>query len=80
MRTSLGYAVTAAVLAVALGVLAAMAIAYGRPLAASALDTGLMLPLGTSAVTIGFGFLITFDEPPLDLRGLVDCSSRWPTP
>ena len=28
-----------------------------------------MLPLGTSAVTIGFGFLITFDEPPLDLRG-----------
>ena len=28
-----------------------------------------MLPLGTSAVTIGFGFLITFDEAPLDLRG-----------
>ena len=27
-----------------------------------------MLPLGVSAVTIGFGFLITLDEPPLDLR------------
>ena len=27
-----------------------------------------MLPLGTSAVTVGFGFLITLDEPPLDLR------------
>ena len=67
MRTSLGYAVTAAVLAVALGVCAAMAIAYGRR-SGQALDTGLMLPLGTSAVTIGFGFLITFDEPPLDLR------------
>ena len=44
-----------------------MAIAYGRR-SGQALDTGLMLPLGTSAVTIGFGFLITFDEPPLDLR------------
>ena len=27
-----------------------------------------MLPLGTSAVTVGFGFLITLDAPPLDLR------------
>ena len=27
-----------------------------------------MLPLGVSAVTLGFGFLITLDQPPLDLR------------
>ena len=27
-----------------------------------------MLPLGVSAVTIGFGFLIALDRPPLDLR------------
>ncbi len=27
-----------------------------------------MLPLGVSAVTVGFGFLITLDQPPLDLR------------
>ena len=27
-----------------------------------------MLPLGTSAVTVGFGFLIAFDRPPFDLR------------
>ena len=27
-----------------------------------------MLPLGVSAVTLGFGFLITLDRPPLDLR------------
>jgi thiamine transport system permease protein len=27
-----------------------------------------MLPLGVSAVTLGFGMLITLDEPPLDLR------------
>jgi thiamine transport system permease protein len=27
-----------------------------------------MLPLGVSAVTLGFGFLITLDHPPLNLR------------
>lgn len=31
-------------------------------------DALLMLPLGVSAVTVGFGFLIALDEPPLDLR------------
>ena len=32
------------------------------------LDSVFMLPLGVSAVTIGFGFLVTLDRPPLDLR------------
>ncbi|KRB80325.1 iron ABC transporter permease [Nocardioides sp. Root190] len=32
------------------------------------LDGFFMLPLGVSAVTLGFGFLIALDEPPLDLR------------
>ena len=32
------------------------------------LDGLFMLPLGVSAVTLGFGFLITLDQPPLDLR------------
>jgi thiamine transport system permease protein len=32
------------------------------------LDAFFMLPLGVSAVTVGFGFLITLDRPPLDLR------------
>lgn len=36
--------------------------------ARGALDALFMLPLGVSAVTLGFGFLITLDEPPLDLR------------
>ena len=39
------------------------------------LDTGLMLPLGTSAVTIGFGMLITFDVSPVDWR-----ASWWLVP
>lgn len=32
------------------------------------LDGLFMLPLGVSAVTLGFGFLIALDDPPLDLR------------
>jgi thiamine transport system permease protein len=32
------------------------------------LDGLFMLPLGVSAVTLGFGFLITLGHPPLDLR------------
>jgi thiamine transport system permease protein len=32
------------------------------------LDALFMLPLGVSAVTVGFGFLITLNRPPLDLR------------
>jgi thiamine transport system permease protein len=67
---SLRFAAAATVLAVALGLLAAGAIAYGRGAwHRRLLDTGLMLPLGTSAVTIGFGLLITMDRAPLDLRG-----------
>lgn len=32
------------------------------------LDSAFMLPLGVSAVTVGFGFLITLNQPPVDLR------------
>ncbi|TCJ29955.1 iron ABC transporter permease [Nocardioides jejuensis] len=32
------------------------------------LDGLFMLPLGVSAVTLGFGFLVTLDHPPIDLR------------
>ncbi|HEY5664227.1 MAG TPA: iron ABC transporter permease [Ilumatobacter sp.] len=57
----------ATVFAVVIGVLASVAIAaLGR--SGRWLDTGLMLPLGTSAVTIGFGMLITFDVAPVDWR------------
>ncbi|QQS24099.1 MAG: iron ABC transporter permease [Actinomycetota bacterium] len=74
VATSLRYACAAAIVALVLGALAAFAIA-GSGRAGRALDVGLMLPLGTSAVTIGFGILITFDEPPLDLR-----DSAWLVP
>ena len=40
----------------------------GRHGTGRGLDALLLVPLGTSAVTIGFGFLIALDQPPLDLR------------
>ncbi len=66
---SLRYALAATVIAVVIGGLAAAALTRrdaGRLV--RGFDALLMLPLGVSAVTVGFGFLIALDEPPLDLR------------
>ncbi|MFJ3658121.1 ABC transporter permease [Streptomyces nigra] len=66
---SLQYAVVATLIAVLVGGLAAAALTRrdaGRFV--RGFDALLMLPLGVSAVTVGFGFLISLDEPPLDLR------------
>ncbi|MFN8157549.1 MAG: iron ABC transporter permease [Candidatus Nanopelagicales bacterium] len=67
-RVSLSYAVVAMLIAVVVGGLAACAIAYARR-GGDAVDSAFTLPLGTSAVTVGFGLLITFAAAPLDLRG-----------
>jgi thiamine transport system permease protein len=41
----------------------------GRPsLLKTILDPLFMLPLGTSAVTLGLGYIVALDQPPLDLR------------
>jgi thiamine transport system permease protein len=66
-------AVDATLLAMLLGVLVAVVVsrrprARGGRHAVALLDSVFMLPLGVSAVTLGFGFLITLDRPPLDLR------------
>ena len=66
--TSLQVMVVAVVLAVVVGGVAALAIAAATT-GGKVLDTALMLPIATSAVTIGFGILITFDEDPVDWRG-----------
>ncbi|MEM9519016.1 MAG: iron ABC transporter permease [Actinomycetota bacterium] len=65
---SLVFAVVATALAVVVGLLASLVVVHGRTGLARIFDLGLTLPLGTSAVTIGFGILIALDEPPLDLR------------
>jgi thiamine transport system permease protein len=41
---------------------------WGERRLRTVLDGLFMLPLGVSAVTLGFGFLITLGRPPLDLR------------
>jgi thiamine transport system permease protein len=69
VRTSLVYAGIATTLAVTVGVAAATATAVRRDRLARGAETLLALPLGASAVTVGLGYLVALDEPPLDLRG-----------
>jgi thiamine transport system permease protein len=63
---SLGYAGLTVVLSLALGFPVALALVRPRRLERF-LDPFLMLPLGASAVTLGLGFIITFNRPPLAL-------------
>ncbi len=67
LGASITTAIWSAALAALIGALAVAAISVLRR-SGRLLDTGLMLPLGTSAVTIGFGMLITFDTDPVDWR------------
>ncbi|MCA1221472.1 ABC transporter permease [Streptomyces sp. 8L] len=65
---SVRYAVVAAAIALVVGGLAAAALTRRAGRLVRGFDALLMLPLGVSAVTVGFGFLISLDRPPLDLR------------
>ena len=74
---SIVYAGAATVIAVLVGGLAAFAVAgSGRGSRGTRLfDGALMLPLGASAVMLGFGFVIAFDRAPIDFR-----SAPWIVP
>jgi thiamine transport system permease protein len=66
---SFGYAAATVLLSLLLGLPAAWALARDETSRLNRLlDPLLMLPLGTSAVTLGLGFLVSLDQPPLDLR------------
>lgn len=67
IANSLRFAAIATLVAVAIGMVASAALAYSSRRVASTFDVFVMLPLGTSAVTIGFGFLVALDWP-IDLR------------
>ncbi len=69
VRNSIGFGIAATVVALLVGGLAATAATLRDDRVSGLVDRALMLPLGTSAVTIGFGFLIALNRPPLDLRG-----------
>ncbi|GIU97729.1 MAG: iron ABC transporter permease [Actinomycetota bacterium] len=67
IATSLATSAIAVAVALPVGTLAAAAVARARR------SPGLLglvgLPLGVSAVTVGLGYVVAFDRPPLDLRG-----------
>jgi thiamine transport system permease protein len=66
---SLAYAGATVALALTLGIPAALALSRNSTsLSSRILDPILMLPLGTSAVTLGLGFIVALNRPPLDLR------------
>lgn len=72
---SLRTATDATLLAMVIGVLASVLLVSLRRSpgrlargAGEAMDAALMLPLGVSAVTVGFGYLVTLDALPGDLR------------
>ncbi|HZK05100.1 MAG TPA: iron ABC transporter permease [Actinomycetaceae bacterium] len=76
LQNSVQTALGATAIAVLLGVMVSIVLSR-RPKTRlglrglEAFDAVFMLPLGVSAVTVGFGFLITLDRPPLDLRSSV---------
>ncbi|MBB1508483.1 iron ABC transporter permease [Tessaracoccus sp. MC1756] len=76
LRTSLVTAIAATAIAVTLGLLVAL-VASRRPRRAAGrsalavVESLFLLPLGVSAVTVGFGYLITLNRPPLDLRSSI---------
>ncbi len=65
IRNSVVFAVATAALALPIGTLAAVGAVRARSKLGEAI---VQIPLGVSAVTLGLGFLVTFDEPPLELR------------
>lgn len=67
LANSVVIALLAATIATIVGMTAAWALANRSGRRGRGLDLILMLPLGTSAVTIGFGFLVALDAP-IDLR------------
>lgn len=69
---AIGNSLLVASATVALSLLVGLVAAYllaGKPsLLRALLDPIFMLPLGTSAVTLGLGFILALDQPPLNLR------------
>jgi thiamine transport system permease protein len=65
VRNSLVYALATVLVAVPIGTLAGYGATRARSTFAEAM---VQVPLGVSAVTLGLGFLVAFDSPPLDLR------------
>ncbi len=70
IRNSLTFAVMATLIALTMGLLAATYVSNREGGLSRWFDTALMLPLGTSAVAVGFGFVIALGWP-VDLRASI---------
>ena len=73
VRNSVLFALATMTLSLVIGTLSAYFLVPGQRTRRSdwlrrLFDPLILLPLGTSAVTLGFGFVIALDEPPLNLR------------
>ena len=72
LGNSLMFAAPAAALALLVGGAATLVVVRagggGSRGIGRAFDIGLTLPLGTSAVTVGLGFLLVLNRPPIDIR------------
>ncbi len=73
LSTSVRVAVDATLIAVVLGLWIALLVTRrprttGERRLLAGIDAMFILPLGVSAVTLGFGFLIALNRPPLDFR------------
>jgi thiamine transport system permease protein len=65
---SVRFAFATMVISLVLGTIVAYFLARPRRRGSGVLDALFMMPLGVSAVIMGFGFLVAFNRPPLDLR------------
>ena len=79
IRNSLVFASLTTVLALFIGTLTAWLLVRTQGRLARLLDPVVLLPLGTSAVTLGFGYMLALGRPPLDLLRS-RCWCRSPTP
>lgn len=68
IRNSVGFALITTGLALSIGTMTAVQMARQHSKAGTLLEPLVLLPLGTSAVTLGFGYLLAMGQPPLDLR------------
>lgn len=65
IRNSVVFALGTAAISLPIGTLAAVGAVRSKSRIAESI---VQIPLGVSAVTLGLGFLVTFDKPPLELR------------
>lgn len=69
IAVSLGYALATVILSLLLGLPAALALTRSTDAPINRfLEPVVMLPLGASAVTMGLGFILAFNAPPINLR------------